>query len=579
MTTSTNKSGLHPNASLYVGDLLPEVTEGMLFEVFNQVGPVSSIRVCRDALTKRSLGYAYVNFHALVDAERALDTLNNAVIHGKACRIMWSQRDPTIRKTGVGNIFIKNLDPSISHKELFDTFSQFGNILSCKVAQDENGNSKGFGFVHFESNENAENAITRVNGMMLATKQVYVAKFVSKKERLRQRDGSWTNVFVKDLDPEVTTEQLERIFSEFGKVQNCKIMDDEEGKSKGFGFVNFENHEDAVKAVEKMHASTIAPHEKKIWCGRAQKKTDREHELRKKFEQLKLERINKYQGINLYIKNLEDDVDEERLQKEFASFGNIRSVKIMSDEKGNSRGFGFICFSSAEEAQRAINEMNTRILQGCSKPLYVAYHEPKEIRRNKLSQRSANRAKGVAPGVAPGGPAIYGAQPTVYYTAGAPVHTPMMYPQPPLMPRAQRGGWPQAAPYMQPYSQVIPGMHGQGRGGPHGRGMVGGRGRGMRRQVQQAPGIPEQQVPQDGPLTLAMLNSLPIDQQKIQIGERLYPRIVKIEPDLAGKITGMFLDSGWEMSELLSLLTDNDKLRNKIHEAVIVLQRAKDEDQ
>lgn len=237
MTTLT-KPVLHPNASLYVGDLLPDVTEGMLFEVFNQVGPVSSIRVCRDALTKRSLGYAYVNFHALVDAERALDTLNNAVIHGKACRIMWSQRDPTIRKTGVGNIFIKNLDPSISHKELFDTFSQFGNILSCKVAQDENGNSKGFGFVHFENNENAENAIKRVNGMMLASKQVYVAKFVSKKERLRQRDGSWTNVFVKDLDLEINTEALAKIFGEFGIIQNC--MEDPDGKSKGFGyFVSF----------------------------------------------------------------------------------------------------------------------------------------------------------------------------------------------------------------------------------------------------------------------------------------------------------------------------------------------------
>ena len=188
------------SSSLWVGELQPEVTEAMLFEIFNGVGPVASVRVCRDAVTRRSLGYAYVNFQSAADADRALDTMNYEPINGKSCRIMWCQRDPTVRRydllhffiplfvscsflsSGVGNIFVKGLDASIDNKALYDAFSIFGNILSVKVVLDGNGQSTGRGFVHFETAQDAQEAIDKADGTLLKDKKINVAHFKSRKE-------------------------------------------------------------------------------------------------------------------------------------------------------------------------------------------------------------------------------------------------------------------------------------------------------------------------------------------------------------------------------------------------------------
>ncbi|KOM34597.1 hypothetical protein LR48_Vigan02g074700 [Vigna angularis] len=394
-------------ASLYVGDLHPEVTDTQLFQAFREFESLSSVRVCRDSMTRTSLRYGYVNFMSQQDAIRAIKVKNNSYLFGKVMRVMWSHRDPNARKSGRGNVFVKNLADSIDNAVLHDLFQKYGNVLSSKVVVYDDGKSKGYGFVQFESEESANSAIENLNGSTVRDKQIYVGKFVRKGDRIVPgNDSKYTNLYIKNLDSDITEALLQEKFSTFGKIISLAIAKDDNGLSKGFAFVNYDRPDDARKAMEAMNGSQFGS--KNLYVSRAQKKAEREQILHNQFEEKRKEQILKSKGSNLYVKNIDDAVSEKELRDLFSSCGRITSVKVMRSEKGISKGFGFVCFSNPEEANKAVSTFYGCMFHG--KPLYIAFAQRKEDRKTQLKLHYAPqqaRLNGSSAAVIPGGFSSY----------------------------------------------------------------------------------------------------------------------------------------------------------------------------
>jgi polyadenylate-binding protein len=490
---------------------------------------------------------------------------------------MWSHRDPGLRKSGKGNIFVKGLLKTIDNQQLCDTFSKFGNILSCKVNTNARGEPLGYGFVHYESEESAAKAVEAVDGKMIGGQTVQVMPFKPKRER--QAANKFTNLYVKNVPLDYEEAKFTALFAKYGTITSSKLSTDAEGKSRGFGFVNFSVAEEAAAALDELNNLEL-PEGKRLFVARAQKKEEREKQLRDRHEQMKAERQKKYAGVNLYIKNLSDEIDDERLRTEFSGFGSITSAVVMKDKASKSKGFGFVCFSAQEEAMKAMAEMNGRMLDG--KPLYVALAQRAEERKARFEARfhQRNMAKGAPPPMYATVPHMGPPRPMVYGQ--------MMHPGWPNQPMPMnRIGGPQMNYSLMPAAANRSGPPRRGRGqnqGPRGQrqGQNFKYAENVRNQRQPAPqAAQQQQQPVAATATSSEedfvkdLAALPEEKRKQVIGGRLYPKVFDAQPELAPKITGMLLEM--DNTEIIELLESPAALEKKIQEAMDVLKESSEQ--
>lgn len=151
-------------------------------------------------------------------------------------------------------------------------------------------------------------------------------------------------LYVGNIDLKVTEEILWELFLQCGPVVSVQIPRDKiTGDHNGYGFVEFKSEEDADYAIKIMHLIKLYGKPIKVNKASQDKRTQEV-------------------GANLFIGNLDPDVDEKTLFDTFNSFGLILSTKIARDpESGASKGYGFVSYDSFESSDAAIASMDGSI--------------------------------------------------------------------------------------------------------------------------------------------------------------------------------------------------------------------------
>jgi len=208
---------------LFLSGLDKNVKEADLHRLFSEY-PVSYIKIAKDHTTKESFGYAFIGIkNSSIKAEEAIQKFNYEKIPGykKTLRICWYNMDRQgARNKENVNVFVKKIPKEVTHKDFHNHYSQFGNIVSLKLAEDEEGESLGYGFVMYETEEEADKAIKATHDVEFQGKKLWVGKFIKNRPK---KPIEYNNLFVKNIPKDYSEDQIKKMFSKYGELGSCLI--------------------------------------------------------------------------------------------------------------------------------------------------------------------------------------------------------------------------------------------------------------------------------------------------------------------------------------------------------------------
>ena len=176
---------------------------------------------------------------------RPLNCGNNTI--GKPIRICkYEGKGINKQKNIKQSLLVKNIDINMTQKEFYNIFLKYGDIVSGKIEYDENGISKGFGYIYYYNEQSAEEAKKNLNGKSYFGKNIEIVNLIPGK-----KNKNAITLFVLNIPCNITEDKLKSIFEQFGAILNITIK-------RGFAYVSYINFESASKCLNQMRIQPIS---------------------------------------------------------------------------------------------------------------------------------------------------------------------------------------------------------------------------------------------------------------------------------------------------------------------------------
>lgn len=305
-----------------------------------------------------------VLFKDYESANKCRIEMNLKKIHQNSIRIMWDEKDSSIIDNTKNYLIFKNIPKYTSPREIYEYFLKFGDISSFKMAEDENGNHYGYGYISFYKFEDGQKALEETKDKKKFDNSIIEISYFQKRNEKVINSNNNQKLFITNLPEKYTTSNLTELCNKYGKVESCNIFIDNLGNN--FGIVKFSSEEESINVLNKLNKKEINGTLLNVKLYQAKY----EHT---EYLENNIQRLNKLnENCTLLIKNIPLNAKEEDLIKIFGKIGNVLSARIEKYKKENikgkieliSKGFGYISFDNAKSAKNAIEILNCKYLPG-----------------------------------------------------------------------------------------------------------------------------------------------------------------------------------------------------------------------
>ena len=384
----------HERNILYISDLPYNTNETDIKLFFKRYGDtVSLVKINPKYFENdtRTIN-AKVIFKDSKTANQARIEMNLRKLKGHAIRLMWEERDNSIRYNSTTNLFVKGIPFNVQPREVYEYFLKFGDISSAKLKDDIDGNHFGYGYVTYYQPESAENAIKNSNGKNIwGGGPVQVDYFKKKNERISTSGPEVFKLYITNFPGDFTESNIIELTKEFGGILSCNIKTEKIGRR--YALVCYETEEAANRAKCSLEGKNVNGYN--LFCKIINDKTyhDEIHQQKNNINKRFMPRNkpgfsnSNNHMCNLLIKNIPYTIKEKEFYEIFSKFGKIVSAKLetynlitnigeQTLSAPTSKGYGYVCYEDQEVAQKVKNSLDKQYLPGYEhwkNPLIIEY--------------------------------------------------------------------------------------------------------------------------------------------------------------------------------------------------------------